>query len=387
MSDPTPTEVLQQLLRTAAGQGQVPGPHPADDLEQLTVWALGQLPEAEENTLLTHLSRCGPCRRAVARLVRSGVLELAAPQTSPGAPETVPVLAPSVSRRRLGRRWWAAAGLALAASLLLAVGWLAWRSGPGSDVALARRAIAAGDQDDARERLERVLPRITDPTDRAEALQLLEQAGYALVRQELVEKNFDEVLSAVSRWRQLGVKSVRLDNLRLQAERRFPEEYALARDRSLLDYGYQVDGFAPAKALPDITDAVDTQLADWADLQARAGGDPGPALNRGQFLLSLGRLEDAATVFAAVLRAHPDNADAHTGLGLAAYQERDYPAARRHFEAAVRLRPDDSACQINLAMTLDRLNRPAEARSHWQKALEQTRGEEQRQAIRRHLQS
>jgi tetratricopeptide (TPR) repeat protein len=254
-------------------------------------------------------------------------------------------------------------------------------------LALARRAIAAGDYAEACDLLERDLPRITDPGKRAEAVQLLEEAGYALARRDLEDKHFEAATAAVTRWRQLGVRSVRLDNLRLQAERRFPAEFALVRDRSLLAYGYQVDGFALAKPLPEITHAVETQLTAWAALQSRAGADPGPALNRGQFLLSLGRLQDAAAVFAAVLRTHPDNADAHIGLGLAAFQQQDLPRALRHFEAAVRLRPDDAASQINLAMTLDRLDRPAQARPHWQKALERTKGEEQRQAIRRRLKS
>jgi tetratricopeptide (TPR) repeat protein len=386
MPDPTPAEVLRQLLDTAAGTGEAPGPHPADDLELLTVWALGQLPGAEEQALLEHLSRCGGCRRTVAGLVRSGVIAFTAPEASLAPPEPIAVLPPPVIRVRPRRSWWAVAGFALAASLLLAVGWLAWRSGPGSPLALARREIAAGNYAAATDRLERDLLRITDPAERAEAAKLLEEAGYALARRELEEKQFDPVADAVSRWRRLGVESVRLDNLRLQAERHFSAEYALAKHRSLLDYGYEVDGSAPAKPLPQITDAVEAQLAGWAGLQSRAGGDPGPALNRGQFLLTLGRLQEAAAVFAEVLRAHPNDADAHSGLGLAAYEERDYPRALRHFETAARERPDDAAAQINLAMTLDRLERPAEARPHWEKALEHTAEEEQRQAVRRHLQ-
>lgn len=125
----------QAISSSVIRQGEVPGPHPAADLELLTVWTLGQLPEAEENALLEHLSRCDPCRRTVAGLVRSGVLELVAPQIR-ATPENVTVPESPVSRIRSRRKRWATVGiLALAASLLIAIGWLAWRGGPGSEVA------------------------------------------------------------------------------------------------------------------------------------------------------------------------------------------------------------------------------------------------------------
>src|SRR5262249_21369778 len=82
MPDPPPAEVLRLLFGAAAKGDTVPGPHPADDLEQITVWALGQLPAAEETALVEHLARCAPCRRTVGALVRAGVLEFAS-ETSP----------------------------------------------------------------------------------------------------------------------------------------------------------------------------------------------------------------------------------------------------------------------------------------------------------------
>jgi tetratricopeptide (TPR) repeat protein len=402
MSDPPPAEVLRLLFQAAAEDGTAPGPHPADDLEQLTIWGLAQLPAAEEAVLVEHLARCAPCRRTVAALVREGVLEF--PAFQPDAPAREPAfqpdapardVQPSLARRaemgfarRSSSRGWRLPvyiGFALAASLLLVVGWLVWQSGPGSEMALARRALSAGEYVGARDRLERYLPLITDPAERTEAAKLLEEAGYTLARRDLEEKQFDAVAAAIDRWQQLGVASVRLDNLRLQAERRFPAEYALAKNRSLLDYGYEVDGSAPARALPEVKDADEAQLARWAELQARAEGDPKPALNRGQFLLALGRLDAARAVFEDVLMSHPDDGDAHTGLGLVAYQQRDYPTALTHFQAAVKQGPEDAAAHLNLAMTLERLDRKAEALPHWRQARERTTNEETREAIVNHL--
>ena len=173
MADSTPATILRELLREAAS-AEAPGPHPADDLEQLTVWAAGQLPDSESDRLIDHLSRCGRCRLIVIELVRTGVLEIR------------PFSEPTPEPRRRRRKWVArAGGFVLAASILLVVGWLVFRPGPASELDRSRQEFAAGEYEAARDRLTQWLPSATGPAERAAALELLEASGYAAARREL----------------------------------------------------------------------------------------------------------------------------------------------------------------------------------------------------------
>ncbi len=73
-------------------------------------------------------------------------------------------------------------------------------------------------------------------------------------------------------------------------------------------------------------------------------------VRRGATLVGLGRTDDARRHLAAFDAAPPRRrAAAIFGLGLAAVADGDGAAARRYFEASLKLSPDDAACAVRLA--------------------------------------
>jgi Flp pilus assembly protein TadD len=94
-------------------------------------------------------------------------------------------------------------------------------------------------------------------------------------------------------------------------------------------------------------------------------------LNFGQFLLEQNEFERAAEQFDEAVRLDRTSVLAHTGLGLAVLQQKRPDAAAEalpHFEAAVKLSPDDPVLNLNLAVCLMRVGRAAEARPYFDKA-------------------
>jgi protein O-mannosyl-transferase len=83
-------------------------------------------------------------------------------------------------------------------------------------------------------------------------------------------------------------------------------------------------------------------------------------LNLGAVLAKLGRWPDATRHFSIALQLKPD-ADAHRNLGAALFQEGKKEEALHHFREARRLRPTYLGAQINEAIVLAHLGRPAEA--------------------------
>ena len=83
----------------------------------------------------------------------------------------------------------------------------------------------------------------------------------------------------------------------------------------------------------------------------------------------LGNLNEAARLYADVLRANSHNFDALLALGRLHYERRAFEDARRLFAEALRLNPDSTDAQIAQGTTLLALNRAGQALPHFDAAL------------------
>jgi tetratricopeptide (TPR) repeat protein len=78
-------------------------------------------------------------------------------------------------------------------------------------------------------------------------------------------------------------------------------------------------------------------------------------LNLGMAYLQLGRVEDADKAFRAIALQNDRYAAAHNGLGLAAAQRGDAETARREFERALEINPDEVKSLLDLGILHQRL--------------------------------
>ena len=66
---------LQRIVKNAFESNSSVSDHPIDDEDLLLRWSHHQLSEAEHTELLDHLAQCSDCRKSVAAMIKSGVLE------------------------------------------------------------------------------------------------------------------------------------------------------------------------------------------------------------------------------------------------------------------------------------------------------------------------
>lgn len=80
-------------------------------------------------------------------------------------------------------------------------------------------------------------------------------------------------------------------------------------------------------------------------------------------------VQDMALEYEAMVREHPDNADARYSLGLARLYESNWGAAAEQFQRVVELTPDFADAHANLAVALARLGQLDRAREAIETAL------------------
>src|ERR1043165_2264669 len=97
------------------------------------------------------------------------------------------------------------------------------------------------------------------------------------------------------------------------------------------------------------------------DVYARGEIDMSEALQRGLLLLGQGRHELAAEQFGRHLATEPNDAHAHSLLGLCLSQMERFGDATQHAEEAVRLAPDFPFAHYALAYVMADRNRFKEA--------------------------
>jgi tetratricopeptide (TPR) repeat protein len=388
---------LRRLFRDAANnQPLAPGPHVSDDDELITCWSLGQLSPQQHEAFHKHLSDCPRCRQELAGLVRAGVAQVPEPVEGDLLPFSIgakPLAVPRREEPRAIRRSWtrsmpAFAAIAMAASVLFVLTtWLTWSRGSGANkiIAQAELDLEQNRPDQAIDKLEPLLSQQLDPQSRAHVATLVERSAYRLASQDLATGKLDEVQQTIQRATQHEIRSPRLLNLGLQADRGSPTEIALAPAGTLADYGFTLDG-GRSREVPTV-DA--TKVDEWLPkYQAGIADFPSDAilrLNYGQLLLKTGRTDDASRQFSAALAAEPTNAWAHLGLGLVHYQQDQFEEARKHFQAVLNEQRDNLGAHMNLAMTYERLGQADAAKVHWQRARELTADPKLRQQIDEHL--
>ncbi len=412
MTDTRQTEILQELFTAALAappsdfrppSSNLPSPHPVDDEDRLLDWSLGDLGPDRHRQLVDHLAACPACRQEIAAMVRLGILELHVPEEHVAAQHVAASLqdadslarnslAPSalapdslahpasempahVSSRHWRHRTVAVLVTALAASLLLMFVRGVFDLGPrdgASLIAMAQRDLQRGRAEQVFTLIEDLLSRSDDLTAEHEndAAALLEASGYELARGGLKQGDFGRVTDIDSRVARQSGGSGRLTNLRIQAERGETAERSLAGRMSLREhYDYELDGQQLIKSLT-IRPTTDTDRRIEADLQAAIAAYPDEVdlrLNYGQLLLEQRHFQRAEAEFAAAVALDPQNALAHTGLGLAileqAEDKHDHQTAARalpHFQTAATLAPGDPIIQQNLTICQNRLSLNAE---------------------------
>lgn len=82
---------------------------------------------------------------------------------------------------------------------------------------------------------------------------------------------------------------------------------------------------------------------------------------RGEIEVALGRFQDAALSYFAVVHSEPDNADAHYNLGLCLQRSDHWDASCQAFERALSLDPARDLARLGLGASLLYLNRLEEA--------------------------
>ena len=92
-------------------------------------------------------------------------------------------------------------------------------------------------------------------------------------------------------------------------------------------------------------------------------------LNRGTELLSKGKAEAAAALYAEAVKLTPEDEDAHYNLALALARLGKLEEARKHYEEALRIFPDYSEAHNNLGTALARQGKVALAIVHFDQAV------------------
>ncbi len=89
----------------------------------------------------------------------------------------------------------------------------------------------------------------------------------------------------------------------------------------------------------------------------------------GNALLRAGKIQDAVRHFDLALRFKPDFAEAHYNLGVALQQTGKIEEAIRHFEQALQLKPDFAEAHYNLGVASVQRGKMQEAIGHYEQAL------------------
>ena len=184
----------------------------------------------------------------------------------------------------------------------------------------------------------------------------------------LAAADFDQVQSVLVAAKQRNVWSPALSSLEGQVLRRMPHPLALAQAGRLTDFGYDVGGVAPR----DVPADPEGRLKSAQSVLADAGSDDVRVLlNRGHVLLSLQKADAARRDFDAAVTLAPNDALAWLGFGLANFMLEDFAPAERAFRRCLQLDSQRVDAKFNLAMTLEEAGQTAPALDVWQALLKE----------------
>jgi arylsulfatase A-like enzyme/Flp pilus assembly protein TadD len=186
-----------------------------------------------------------------------------------------------------------------------------------------------------------------DPKDRVEILKIFDR-----VEDLLQKKDYRQVA-------QLAEQGLRLDPTNPRCHLYLATAY-----EETGQYQRAVDVFQHALSVNVETDKIFSRLGiDYLHLQRfdKAVGamvhasrlnpaDLNNLLNLGMAYMQLGRIDDAAGAFRAIVAQDDRYAAAHDGLGLVAAARKDMETARREFEKAVEVNPDEAKALLDLGI-------------------------------------
>jgi tetratricopeptide (TPR) repeat protein len=123
--------------------------------------------------------------------------------------------------------------------------------------------------------------------------------------------------------------------------------------------------------------------AEYKQVLAYDPGNLGAQLKLAQLVAMKGDYDSALSLLTQLVKEHPDSHEAETGLGIVLYQRKD-PAARDHFERALRIKPDALNAAFNLAILEEESGHPEAARKLYQQVLQYHPGDvEAAEALKR----
>lgn len=156
----------------------------------------------------------------------------------------------------------------------------------------------------------------------------------------------------------------------------------------ITDYGYFADGQSAIKGFVPVNAALKREREELLAALAKEPGNRALRLGFGELLLRMEEPDEAAQVFAELVRDDPHDAAGRLGLGLACFLEGKPDEALEHFEAVLAEDPRNTAAQLNAAACLARLGKTSEAVRYWERLLPEVQDAALRgqieQAIRHH---
>ncbi len=206
----------------------------------------------------------------------------------------------------------------------------------------------------------------TDPKDRVEVLQLMDQAESSATN--LSEPKRTELLRRALALDPQNPSLYDLLGGRLEKNGRSGEALELYR-KAL------AKGIESARLHSRIADLLvrrgdkDAAIVEYEKAAQINPADLDSANNLATAYLEKGRLSDAERVFQMILATNENYAAAQNGMGLVAIQRQDPNAARRYFERAVQLNGDLVEAQMNLGLLYEMAGDRARARTSFEKFL------------------
>jgi tetratricopeptide (TPR) repeat protein len=380
-------ENLLKILNSTQGmETPVDGPHKVKDDKFLNMWSMGLLTQEEHDQLIEHLALCKECRETVVTLVKTGALEL------PPLKETSrPASSPSGSSRRsfLKSVSWVAIVAAVVISVIV---FMPKDSSDLSRVASLEKELEDGKVQSVFDQSLEYLKSDLSEIEKKKLSVLLEKSGYQLALSALEKSEFIRVLEIEDIIQKSGIPSGELMNLKIQAERGFPQQRLLAQlDQLPRHYGFDYEGYSVTKSIglvpPDWrTDPTQNRLyKEYEQAIKKYPNQNDLHLNFGQFLMSIQEYDQALEQFQVITERNPQNVTALMGQGLTQFHLKQYEKAIEAFRKASEVNPQSDSALLNLAVSLEKSKQKKQARIIWKQLLERTEDDTLKQNVRKFL--
>ncbi|PHR95732.1 MAG: hypothetical protein COA78_29630 [Blastopirellula sp.] len=376
--NPSNVNLVHELFRTALDSTVAAGPHFIDKDELLISWSIGELDGQQRDELITHMSECSYCRKELARMVKAEALIL--PEIEAPEIEAEPA---SIKQQGQSLNWEIWPMIAATAAMVVLLLWSQPTQGP---LFVAQSDLESGNAQLALSRLETLLDENKLSGElQIEAERMMQKAGYQLALGHLERQEYTDVIAIEHRVTRRVSASPRLWNLKIQAERALPNEFAFAMNDTLLDHGFNLDGTSYVKSFPIMDEASEKIGDEFYNAVTEFPNNVQLRVNYGHFLIEQRQLSQAQDQFNEALKLNPEDTLANLGLGFVSFELKQYDAAIKNFEAVLQQNTTDPQSHINLAIVLEKMNRSTEAHQHLSLAAKLTKDKKLRERIQNFL--